>query len=126
MKSCSVAQIDLRMAESFNGQLSHLFSKIAGMRHENNMGEGIFFFGPKLHEIASFNMCQSVSLYQSPKIMLQISELITFWLILYHLFLWYFSYENLICILLSFSPLLLRKGEGGRDGGFGKREGRRE
>lgn len=81
------------------------------------MDQGIFFLGPKLPEIAFLSMCLSISLYHSPKIMLQISELIIYWFILYHLFLWYFSHENLICILpLSFSPLL-REGEGGRDGG---------
>ena len=40
------------------------------------------------------NMYQNLSLYYSLKIMFQISELIIYWFILYHIFLWYFSYEN--------------------------------
>ena len=92
MKSCSIAQMD--WAESFNGQISHLFSKISGTRHENNIGPSISFLGPRLPEITSLNMCQSLSLHYSLKIMLQISELIIYWFILYHIFLWYFSYEN--------------------------------
>ena len=110
------------MAESFGGQISHLFSKIAGMRHEDNMDQGIFFLGSKLPEIASLNMCQSISLYRPPKIMLQKSEPIMYWFILYHLWLWYFSYVNLIYILpLSFSPLPSEKGRGKK--GWKKKEG---